>query len=149
MLDVLPEGLCIEWRESPESREATPRESSIDSQPPETILRCALHGMFSSEHNRLDTLRFMREQKIVVLCLAPENRLSPQDQNTIAGLTVNEFLATARSLRRIRKMMKSKIQSKSRINAWAVESPALHFAAAALDHRGPQMGMPFWFTFPR
>ena len=60
----------------------------------------ALHGMFSSEHNRLDTLRFMREQKIVVLCLAPENRLSPQDQNTIAGLTVNEFLATARSLPR-------------------------------------------------
>jgi len=58
------------------------------------ILRC----MFGSSESRLDVLRFMQEGKIVLVNLAPQNRLSPQVADAIGGMILNEILATARSL---------------------------------------------------
>lgn len=99
LIDALPENLRVEWKELLEARggEAVRiLDSTRNRMRP--FYDGVLQGMFASEHNRLDVLRFMREQKIVIICLAPENRLSPQDQSTIAGLVLNEFLAVARSL---------------------------------------------------
>ena len=56
--------------------------------------------MFGSTENRLDVHRFMREGKIVLINLAPGNRLSGQLANAIGALILNEVLATARSLPR-------------------------------------------------
>lgn len=57
-----------------------------------------LRRMFGGTENRLDILRFMREGKILLVNLAPQNRLSPQVADAIGGLIINEVLATARSL---------------------------------------------------
>jgi hypothetical protein len=59
-----------------------------------------LRRMFGATQSRLDVLRFMREHKIVILNLAPRNRLSTQLADTIGALVLNEVLATARSLPR-------------------------------------------------
>lgn len=57
-----------------------------------------LRSIFGSTTNRLDVLRFMREGKIVILNLSPQNRLSSQLADAIGGMVLNELLATARSL---------------------------------------------------
>lgn len=57
-----------------------------------------LRHMFGATRNRLDVLRFMREKRIVVLNLAPGNRLPEQVADAIGGLVINEILTTARSL---------------------------------------------------
>src|SRR5262249_26353253 len=101
LLKALPDNVRVEWKEVLEARgnEAVRiLDSTRNRMRP--FYDEVLHTMSAPDNNRLDVLRLMREQKIVVLNLAPENRLSPQDQNTIAGLVLNEFLATARSLPR-------------------------------------------------
>ena len=57
-----------------------------------------LQNMFGTTRNYLDTLRFMREGRIVVLNLAPRNRIPGQVADAIGGLLINEILMTARSL---------------------------------------------------
>lgn len=57
-----------------------------------------LRRIFGASENRLDALRFMREGKIVIVNLAPQNRLAPQLADAMGGLILNEVLATARSL---------------------------------------------------
>ncbi len=102
LLACLPSRLRYEWEELIHSRSAEvlrTLESSRNRLKPyfeSDILR----RMFGATTNRLDVQRFMRERKIVLLNLAPRNRLSEQLGNTIGALVLNEVLATARSLPR-------------------------------------------------
>lgn len=57
-----------------------------------------LRWMFGSTESRLDVLEFMRGGRIVLLNLAPMNRLTPQLGDAIGSLVLNEVLAVARSL---------------------------------------------------
>ena len=59
-----------------------------------------LRRMFGSTKSRLDVTRMMREGRIVLIDLAPRNRLSTQLANTIGALLINEVIATIRSLPR-------------------------------------------------
>src|SRR4029077_5011114 len=54
--------------------------------------------MFGATESRLDVHRLMSEGSIVLLNLAPQNRLSRQLGDAIGGLVLNEVLSTARSL---------------------------------------------------
>ena len=100
ILRCLPPGLRAEWGEIQSARGGEAGrilESSRNRLKPyieNPILRC----MFGSSESRLDVLRFMREGKIVIVNLAPQNRLSPQVADAIGGMILNEILATARSL---------------------------------------------------
>lgn len=100
ILNCLPELLRAEWAEILQARGGEAGrilESSRNRLKPffeNPILRC----MFGSTRNRLDVLRFMREGKIVIINLAPQNRLSAQVADAIGGMILNEVLATARSL---------------------------------------------------
>lgn len=102
LMACLPSRLRYEWEELIGSRSAEvlrTLESSRNRLKPyfeSDILR----RMFGATTNRLDVERFMREKKIVVLNLAPRNRLSEQLGNAIGALVINEVLATARSLPR-------------------------------------------------
>jgi TraM recognition site of TraD and TraG len=102
LLSMLPQRLRFEWAELTESRSGEVikiLDSSRNRLRPyfdSSILR----RMFGATQNRMDVGRFMREGKIVVFNLAPQNRLSPQLANTIGALVINEVLATARSLPR-------------------------------------------------
>jgi hypothetical protein len=57
-----------------------------------------LRRMFGAAQNCLDVERFMREGSIVLVDLAPQNRLSGPLGNTIGSLILNEIIATARGL---------------------------------------------------
>ncbi|REK08651.1 MAG: hypothetical protein DWQ37_20145 [Planctomycetota bacterium] len=100
LLECLPERLRYEWRELIGSHSAEvvrTLESTRNRLKPffdSDILRL----MFSSTENRADLGRMMRERRIVVLNLSPQNRLAPQLADTFAGLFFNELLTTARSL---------------------------------------------------
>ena len=102
LLNCLPPRLRSEWQELIGSRSAEvlrTLESSRNRLKPyfeSDILR----RMFGATHNRLNVERLMREGKIVLLDLAPKNRLSEQLGNAIGGLVINEILATVRSLPR-------------------------------------------------
>ncbi len=102
LLSMLPPRLRFEWSELTESRSGEVikiLDSSRNRLRPyfdSSILR----RMFGATQNRMDVARFMREGKIVIFNLAPQNRLSPQLANTIGALAINEVLATARSLPR-------------------------------------------------
>jgi hypothetical protein len=102
LLNVLPERLRYEWEELVHSRSGEAiriLESSRNRLKPyfeSDILR----RMFGASQSRLDASRFMREGKIVILNLAPQNRLSTQLSDAIGALVLNEVLATARSLPR-------------------------------------------------
>ncbi len=100
LLNSLPDALRHEWSDLIGTRSAEVSrilESSRNRLKPffeSPILR----QMFGSTDNRLDLSRFMREGKIVVLNLAPGNRLPEQVADAIGGLVINEVLTTARSL---------------------------------------------------
>lgn len=57
-----------------------------------------LRNIFGSVRNLLDIPRLIREARIVILDLSPKNRLSPQAADAIGGMTLNEILATLRSM---------------------------------------------------
>ncbi|CAK9076189.1 TraG-D_C domain-containing protein (Fragment) [Durusdinium trenchii] len=57
-----------------------------------------LRRMFGATQNHLDVERFMREGSIVLIDLAPRDRLSGPLGNTIGSLVLNEVIATARGL---------------------------------------------------
>ena len=100
LLQLLPDRLRAEWAEIAESRSAEAMrilDSSRNRLKPyfeSDILR----RMFGTTENRLDIEKFMRERKIVVVDLAPRNRLGSQLANTIGALILNEIIATARNL---------------------------------------------------
>ena len=100
LLGLLPERLRAEWAEVAESRSAEAMrilDSSRNRLKPyfeSDILR----RMFGTTENRLDIEQFMRDRKIVLIDLAPRNRLGSQLANTIGALVLNEILATARNL---------------------------------------------------
>jgi hypothetical protein len=99
ILARLPELLRAEWAEIIQARGGEAGrilESSRNRLKPffdNPILRC----IFGSAHSRLDILRFLREQKIVIINLSPQNRLSPQLSDAIGGMILNEYLAVIRS----------------------------------------------------
>ncbi len=102
LLQILPERLRYEWEELMHARSGEAMrilESSRNRLKPyfeSDILR----RMFGATKSRLDVERFMQEKKIVILNLAPGNRLSTQLSDAIGALILNEVLATARSLPR-------------------------------------------------
>lgn len=101
ILRVLPTMLQHEWNEIMGSRSGSEASRLLESarnrlKPfhESPILR----NMFGATTNRLDIERFMKERKIVVLNLNPQNRLPEQVVDAIGGLVINEVLTTARSL---------------------------------------------------
>lgn len=103
LLEALPARLQAEWQEITNPRSSQEAQKILDSSRNrlkpyfESVI---LRRMFGTTHNRLDFESFMREGKIVILDLAPRNRLSPQLANTIGALILNEVIATARNLPR-------------------------------------------------
>jgi TraM recognition site of TraD and TraG len=102
LLQCLPERLKYEWSELLDARsgEATRILDSSRNRLKPYFESDILRRMFGATESRLDVLRFMREGKIVVLNLAPGNRLSSQLANAIGALVLNEVLTSARSLPR-------------------------------------------------
>lgn len=100
LLACLPERLKYEWQELMGSRsgEALRTLDSSRNRLKPYFESDILRRMFGATTNRLDVERLMRERKIVLLNLAPRNRLSEQLGNAIGALLINEVLATARSL---------------------------------------------------
>ncbi len=100
ILRVLPEGLRNEWTEILGSRsgEATKVLDSSRNRLKPYFESSILRNMFGSTENRLDVAQFMHDRRIVIVNLAPNERLSAQVANSIGGLLLNEILATARSL---------------------------------------------------
>jgi hypothetical protein len=99
LVRALPERLRSEWVEVLCARggEATRILDSTRNRMKPFHESGILRRMFGSVQNRLDAGRFMREGKILILDLSPRGRLSGPEANAIASLTVNEFLAAARS----------------------------------------------------
>jgi hypothetical protein len=102
-MQKLPPKLQAEWREIYDARsaEATRILDSSRNRLKPFFESGILRRMFGSVENRLDVASLMREGKIVLIDLAPRNRLAPQLANTIGGLMLNEILQTARSLPRL------------------------------------------------
>lgn len=100
LLASLPDRLRIEWQELTGNR-ASEVLRTLDSSRNRIkpfIESGILRRMFGSTQNRLDVARFMREGRVVILNLAPQNRLSSQLGDAIGALVLNEVLACARSL---------------------------------------------------
>lgn len=99
LVSLLPERLQHEWQELKGNNSEISRilESTRNRLKP-YFENDILRRMFSGTRNRLDILKFMKEGKILLVNLAPQNRLSSQVSNAIGGLIINEVLATARSL---------------------------------------------------
>ena len=102
LLAVLPDRLRYEWEEVSHGRsgEVTRILESARNRLKPYFESDILRRMFGATHNRLDVERFMRERRIVLLNLAPRNRLSMQLADAIGALVLNEVLAAARSLPR-------------------------------------------------
>ena len=100
LLACLPERLRYEWHELIDSRSAEVLRTldSTRNRLKPFFDADVLRLMFSSTSNRADVARMMRERRIVLLNLSPQNRLAPQLADTFAGLFFNELLTTARSL---------------------------------------------------
>lgn len=100
LIAALPDLLRAEWEHIYASRsgdEARTLESTRNRLKP--YFDCPpLRQMFAGTESRLDVLRFMREGKIVVLNLAPYNRLPELNANAIGGMVINEIISVARSL---------------------------------------------------
>jgi len=102
LLRCLPDRLRHEWSELLDSRsgEVLKTLDSSRNRLKPYFESDILRRMFGATASRLNAERFMREGKIVIFNLAPNNRLSSQLANTIGALVLNEILATARSLPR-------------------------------------------------
>ena len=102
LLNCLPPRLMCEWSEligNNRPGEALRILDSTRNRLKPIYESPVLRRMFGATRNSLDMLRFMREGKILLLNLAPGNRLPEQIADAIGGLVINEVLHTARSLR--------------------------------------------------
>ena len=100
LMQCLPDALRYEWSDLIQTRSGEVSrilDSSRNRLKP-FFESPVLRQMFGVTENRLDMLQFMREGKIVVLNLAPLNRLPEQVADAIGGLVINEVLTSARSL---------------------------------------------------
>ena len=100
LMQCLPDALRYEWSDLIQTRSGEVSrilDSSRNRLKP-FFESPVLRQMFGMSENRLDMLSFMREGKIVVLNLAPLNRLPEQVSDAIGGLVINEVLTSARSL---------------------------------------------------
>jgi TraM recognition site of TraD and TraG len=99
ILDCLPPLLKAEWAEIMQARgvEAMRLLESSRNRLKPYFEAPVLRNMFGATESRLDVGRFMRDRRIVLLNVAPQNRLSPQLGDAIGALVLNEVLATARS----------------------------------------------------
>ena len=100
LMQCLPGALRYEWSDLTQTRSGEVSrilDSSRNRLKP-FFESPVLRQMFGMTENRLDMLQFMREGKIVVLNLAPLNRLPEQVADAIGGLVINEVLTSARSL---------------------------------------------------
>lgn len=102
LLNLLPQRLKAEWEEILQARgqEATRILDSSRNRLKPYFESDILRRMFGSAKSRLDVTRMMREGRIVIIDLAPRNRLSTQLANTIGALLINEVIGTIRSLPR-------------------------------------------------
>jgi hypothetical protein len=102
LLNLLPQRLKAEWEEILQARgqEATRILDSSRNRLKPYFESDILRRMFGSARSRLDVTRMMREGRIVIIDLAPRNRLSTQLANTIGALLINEVIGTIRSLPR-------------------------------------------------
>lgn len=100
LLNLLPSLLQAEWREIMQARggEATRILESSRNRLKPYFEAPILRRMFGTVKSQFDALRFMKEGRIVLLNLAPQNRLSQQLGDAIGALVINEVLSTARSL---------------------------------------------------
>lgn len=100
LLNSLPDRLRCEWAELIEARgsEVVRILESTRNRLKPYFESDILRRMFGSTISHFDVLRFMQERRIVLLNLAPQNRLSTQLADAIGALVLNEVLATARSL---------------------------------------------------
>lgn len=100
LLKILPDRLRAEWQELFKSHSAEigrMLESARNRLKP-FYEAPALRQMFGATTGGLNLHQFMRDKKVVVLNLAPGNRIPEQIADAIGGLVLNEVLATARSL---------------------------------------------------
>lgn len=100
LLQALPERLCAEWHDITNAR---PQEALRILDSSRNRLRPyfesdILRRMFGATQSRLNVEQFMRDGAIVLIDLAPRNRLAGQLANTIGSLIINEIIATARNL---------------------------------------------------
>ncbi len=102
LLQLLPSRLQAEWHEitSGRGQEAMRLLDSSRNRLRPYFDSDILRRMFGADQTRLDVGRLMREARVVIVNLAPKNRLSTQLADTIGALLINEVLAVARSLPR-------------------------------------------------
>jgi hypothetical protein len=102
LLERLPDRLRGEWEEIKNARgqEAMRILDSSRNRLKPYFESDILRRIFGSSQHRLDMLRMMEEGRILLVDLAPRNRLSGQLANTIGALIINEVIATVRSLPR-------------------------------------------------
>lgn len=100
LLNALPDRLRSEWNELVGSRSSEVvriLESSRNRLKP-YFESAILRNIFGTNRNTLDVHRFMKEGRIVLLNLAPRDRLSEQLSNSIGAMVLNEVLSVARGL---------------------------------------------------
>lgn len=100
LLDALPPALRAEWVEVLSARggEAMKLLESVRNRF-KPFVECSLtRNFFGSTTNRFDVHRFMREGMIVLVNLAPQERLSRHVAHAVGGMIINEVFAQARSL---------------------------------------------------
>jgi len=102
LLDALPPRLKAEWEDITRARsqEAIRILDSSRNRLKPYFESDILRRMFGAVESRLNVEEFMQEGKIVLIDLAPRNRLAGQLANTIGALILNEVIATARNLPR-------------------------------------------------
>jgi hypothetical protein len=100
ILNALPPLLKAEWQEIMSARggEATRILDSSRNRLKPYFEAPILQRMFGSTKSHLDVPRLMQAGRIVLLNLAPRNRVSQQLGDAIGALVINEVLSTARSL---------------------------------------------------
>lgn len=100
LLDCLPERLKYEWQEimGARSGEAVRILESTRNRLNPFFEAPVLRRMFGSQRSSFDVRRFIQGGNIVLLNLAPMNRIPEQLADAIGGLVINEVLTTARSL---------------------------------------------------
>lgn len=98
LLACLPDQLRYEWNELLQARGRATEILDSTRNRLKPFWESQLRYMFGSTQSRLNVLDWMREGRIVLMNLAPLNRITDQLADAIGGLTINEVLSVARSL---------------------------------------------------
>lgn len=100
LLGCLPPRLQSEWREitAGKNSQVVQLLESVRNRLRAFFYNPIMTATFGATRNRLDVRRFMREGRIVLINLAPQERLPSEIADAYAGLVLYEVLSTARSL---------------------------------------------------